>query len=59
MCVETSFVLAFMTTFDLRDADYAAARGAFVEMNDETRKKVDEIKRDLGDKWNEVTAKKS
>jgi hypothetical protein len=49
----------FMTTFDLRDTDYAAARGAFVETKDEAWKKVDEIKKDLGDKWNEVTAKKS
>jgi hypothetical protein len=49
----------FMTSFDLPDADYAAARAAFVEMKDEAWKKVDEIKKDLGDKWNEVTAKKS
>ena len=49
----------FMTTFDLRDTDYAAARGTFVEMKDEAWKKVDELKKDLGDKWNEVTAKKS
>jgi hypothetical protein len=48
----------FMTTFDLRDADYAAARTAFVEMKDEAAKKVDEIKKDLGDRWDEVTGKK-
>ena len=30
-----------------------------VEMKDEAWKKVDEIKKDLGDKWDEVTGKKS
>jgi hypothetical protein len=48
----------FMTTFDLPDADYAAARAAFVEMKDEATKKVDAIKKDLGEKWDEVTGKK-
>ena len=48
----------FMTTFDLPDADYAAARAAFVEMKDEATKKVDGIKKDLGEKWDEVTGKK-
>jgi len=49
----------FMTTFDLSNADYAAARAAFVAMKDEASKKVDAIKKDLGDKWDEVTGKKS
>ena len=49
----------FMTTFDLRDADYAAARAVFVEMKDDASKKVDAIKKELGDKWDEVTGKKS
>ena len=49
----------FMTTFDLPEADYAKARAAFVEMKDEAWKKVDEIKKDLGDKWDELTGKKS
>ncbi len=48
----------FMTTFDLPDADYAAARAAFVDMKDDAWKKVDEIKKDLGDKWDEVTGTK-
>jgi hypothetical protein len=34
----------FMTTFDLPDADYAAARAAFVAMKDEASKKVESIK---------------
>jgi hypothetical protein len=49
----------FMTTFDLPDSDYATGRAAFVEMKDEAWKKVDEIKKELGDKWEEVTGKKS
>jgi hypothetical protein len=49
----------FMTTFDLPDADYAAARAAFVAMKEEAHRKVDAIKKDLGDKWDEVTGKKS
>ena len=49
----------FMTTFDLPDVDYAAARTAFVAMKDEAWGKVDAIKKDLGEKWDEVTGKKS
>ncbi|MEQ1716346.1 MAG: hypothetical protein ABL907_10245 [Hyphomicrobium sp.] len=45
----------FMTTFDLPDADYALARAAFVQMKDEAWKKVDEVKKDLGKKWDQVT----
>ena len=48
----------FMTTFDLSEADYAAARAAFVAMKDEASKKVDDIKKELGEKWDEVTGKK-
>jgi hypothetical protein len=48
----------FMTTFDLPNADYSAARAAFVQMKDDAWKKVDQIKKDLGDKWNEVTGTK-
>ena len=49
----------FLTAFDLPDSDYTAARTAFVQMKDEASKKVEEIKRDLGEKWDEVTGKKS
>src|SRR6185295_930208 len=48
----------FMTTFDLSEADYAAARAAFIAMKDEASKKVDDIKKELGEKWDEVTGKK-
>jgi hypothetical protein len=49
----------FLTAFDLPDADYAAARASFIEMKDETAKRVEDLKKDLGDKWDEVTGKKS
>ena len=48
----------FMTTFDLPNADYAAARAEFVAMKENASKKVDAIKKDLGEKWDEVTGKK-
>ena len=48
----------FLTAFDLPDADYAAARASFLQMKDGAWKKVDEIKKDLGEKWDEVTGKK-
>jgi hypothetical protein len=48
----------FLTAFDLPDADYAAARVAFLQMKDDSWKKVDKIKKDLGEAWDEVTGKK-
>lgn len=48
----------FMTEFDLPDADYAVAHEAFVKKKDEATKKVDELKKQLGDKWKEVTGGK-
>ena len=48
----------FLTAFELPDADYAAARAAFVQMKDDGWKKVDQIKKDLGDKWDELTKEK-
>ena len=48
----------FLTAFDLPDADYAAARAAFVRMKNDAWKKVDKIKEDLGEAWDEVAGKK-
>jgi hypothetical protein len=48
----------FLTIFELSDAEYTAARAAFVAKEDEAKKKVEEIKKDLGDKWNEVIGQK-
>jgi hypothetical protein len=49
----------FLTAFDLPDADYAAARSAFVSMKDRAASRVEQLKKDLGEKWDEVTGKKS
>jgi hypothetical protein len=49
----------FMTTFDIPAADYAQARAEFVAKKEEAWKKVDEIKKDLGTKWEELIGKKS
>jgi hypothetical protein len=49
----------FMTEFELPDADYTVARAAFTAKTDEASKKVDDLKKQLGDKWNELTGKKS
>jgi hypothetical protein len=48
----------FMTQFDLPDADYAAAHATFAKKKEEASKRVDELKKQLGDKWNEVTGQK-
>jgi hypothetical protein len=47
-----------LTAFDLPDAEYAAARAAFLEMKDDAWKKVDEGKKDLGELWDEITGNK-
>jgi len=49
----------FLTAFDLPDADYAAARAVFLHMKDDAWKKIDEIKKELGAKWEEVTGQKN
>jgi len=48
----------FLTDVDLPDADYAAARAAFVQKKDEATKKVDDLKKQLGEKWDELTGAK-
>jgi hypothetical protein len=48
----------FLTSFDMADSDYAAARDAFLQMKDEASKKVEEVKKDLGRKWDEVIGNK-
>jgi hypothetical protein len=48
----------FLTIFELPDAEYAAVRATFVAKEEEANKKVEEIKKNLGDKWNEVTGQK-
>ena len=48
----------FLTEFELSGADYAAARAAFEQKENEAKHTVDQLKKDLGDKWDEVTGKK-
>ncbi|MBS0269449.1 MAG: hypothetical protein JSS54_10775 [Proteobacteria bacterium] len=48
----------FMTEFEIPDADYTAARTAFTAKTDEASKKIDDLKKQLGDKWNELTQQK-
>jgi hypothetical protein len=45
-------------TFDLPDADCAVAWAVFVQMKHDGWKKVDELKKQVGDKWDEVTENK-
>jgi hypothetical protein len=49
----------FMTEFELSDADYTAARAAFTAKTDEASKKVEDLKKQLGAKWNEITGQKA
>jgi hypothetical protein len=48
-----------LTEFDLPAADYNAARADFVQREEKATKKVEQLKKDLGEKWDEVTGKKS
>jgi hypothetical protein len=48
----------FMTEFEMPDADYSAARTAFTSMSDEAKKKFENLKKQLGHKWNELTGNK-
>ena len=45
----------FMTEFELSDADYTSARAAFNAKADEASKKIDDLKKQLGEKWSELT----
>lgn len=48
----------FMTEFELSNADYTAARAAFTAKKDEATAKVEALKKQLGDKWNELSSDK-
>jgi hypothetical protein len=48
----------FMTEFELSDADYTAGHTAFTAKSDEAQKKIDDLKKQLGDKWKELTGQK-
>jgi hypothetical protein len=48
----------FLTQFDLPTSEYAAARAAFLQKEAEASKKMEQIKKELGEKWDEVMGKK-
>ena len=48
----------FMTTFELSDAEYARGRAAFEAKEADASKKVDDLKKQLGDKWVELVGNK-
>ena len=48
----------FLTTFDMANTDYAAGRAAFLKLEDEAGKKVDQVKQGLGEQWQEIFGKK-
>jgi hypothetical protein len=48
----------FLTTFELPDAEYAEARATFQAKEADATRKVDELKKSLGDKWEELVGKK-
>src|SRR5215510_10120721 len=49
----------FLTAFDLSDSDYASGRTMFLQLKEEAAHKVEQLKKDLGEKWDEITGKKS
>jgi hypothetical protein len=59
----------FLTIFDMTNADYATSRAAFLKMEGDQSKKVEDIKKELGEKaaeaktefgekWDEIFGKK-
>jgi hypothetical protein len=48
----------FLTNFELSDAAYAAGRAAFQAKEADANRKLDELKKSLGEKWEELVGKK-
>jgi hypothetical protein len=48
----------FLTNFELSDAEYAAWRAAFQAKEADANRKLDELKKSLGEKWEELVGKK-
>ncbi|MDX2203878.1 MAG: hypothetical protein NW223_14090 [Hyphomicrobiaceae bacterium] len=49
----------FLTEFELPQAEYDAARRAFLDRKADAGERVRQIRKDLGDKWDEVMGRKS
>jgi uncharacterized protein YgiM (DUF1202 family) len=48
----------FLTMFDMTNTDYTAARAAFLKMEGDASKKVDQVKQSLGEQWQQIFGKK-
>jgi len=49
----------FLSIFDIPDADYEASRAAFLAKKEDAVKRWDQIKKDVGDRWEEIFGKRS
>jgi hypothetical protein len=49
----------FLTLFELSNADYSAARSSFLGKEAAAKQMIDDLKKQLGDKWDELMGKKS
>jgi hypothetical protein len=47
----------FLTEFELPGDQYARGRKLFEEKKDAARAKVEQIRKDIGDKWDEIVSK--
>jgi hypothetical protein len=48
----------FLTMFELSEVDYSSARSAFLAKEADARKRIEDLKKQLGEKWDELTGKK-
>ena len=48
----------FLTEFEISNEKYAAARTAFEARKEAAEKRVSDIKKEIGDKWDELIGKK-
>jgi hypothetical protein len=49
----------FLTMFDMTNADYAAGRAAFLNIKDEASKKVEGVKKELGESEMRYSARRT
>ena len=48
----------FMTIFDLSADDYLASRTVFLKKEQEAKQRVEQIKKDIAEKWDEIFGKR-
>jgi hypothetical protein len=49
----------FMTTFDLSNEDYAKARADFAAKEADAKARIEQMKKSLGDAWNDLVGNKN